>query len=706
MKKVININFKGRVIPIEEAAFETLQQYIESLRRFFAHEESRDEIINDIEDRIAELFNEELKKGATCITEDTVNGIIESMGRVEDFEAAEHEGKQATTGKAPEGTANTEEAEPRGSISRNGNDKILGGVCSGLAHYLRIDPSVLRIIFAVVTLGGFGLGVLIYVILWIVLPEKMLQPNIKKRLFRDPDHKVIGGVAAGIATYFNIAVWIPRLIFLLPVALGVFGDALFDFHIGRVIFTGGLGGTMFITYIVLWVVLPLAKTGVDKLQMRGEKIDIKSIRNTVKEELGSFKDKAGHVTDDIKTGAERMGAEVKEGAERMVSQATPVAQRVGSGLGQAIGILFKAFFLFIGGIVAFALLIALFGVTFAGMVAFPLKDFFFEPGLQNLSVWGTLIFFLFVPVVGILIWVVRKIVGAKSNPYLGYIFGSLWLLGWVSLMILIGSIAKNFRYEAVDDKAIELTAPIREHLLVKVNEPVLRYSGTYWWMDSNEEGWDINEDTLKYANIKVRIEKSSDSAYHVHAIRYSFGQNRKDAEAKAQKIQYHISSTENTVNLGSSIAIDKASKFRGQKVLVVIKVPVGKKIRFDASVEERLHPFNIRIRERSAWNKRYGTEYDFDFDSYFEYKPDVDYIMTPEGLTELDAAGKPVKPDTPSPKEEEENLRTPEREQYRYRGPQQDSQDRPEKTNKRQPVADAEVGEGYKLFIINAGELL
>ncbi|HMH22069.1 MAG TPA: hypothetical protein VK563_09845, partial [Puia sp.] len=64
MKKIININFHGRVVPIEETAYEILQEYIESLRKYFANEEGRDEIINDIENRFAELFSEFLKKGA------------------------------------------------------------------------------------------------------------------------------------------------------------------------------------------------------------------------------------------------------------------------------------------------------------------------------------------------------------------------------------------------------------------------------------------------------------------------------------------------------------------------------------------------------------------------------------------------------------------------------------------------------------------
>src|SRR5204863_5313364 len=86
MKKIININFQGRVIPIEESAYDTLKQYVDSLRKYFANEEGRDEIINDIESRIAELFSERLKRGTACITDDDINAVISSMGRPQDFE--------------------------------------------------------------------------------------------------------------------------------------------------------------------------------------------------------------------------------------------------------------------------------------------------------------------------------------------------------------------------------------------------------------------------------------------------------------------------------------------------------------------------------------------------------------------------------------------------------------------------------------------
>ena len=89
MKKVININFQGRVVPIEETAFELLKQYTDSLRVYFANEEGRDEIINDIESRIGELFQERITKGSTCITDDDVNAIINNMGRPKDFADAD-----------------------------------------------------------------------------------------------------------------------------------------------------------------------------------------------------------------------------------------------------------------------------------------------------------------------------------------------------------------------------------------------------------------------------------------------------------------------------------------------------------------------------------------------------------------------------------------------------------------------------------------
>ena len=170
MNKVININFQGRVVPIEEPAYEELKKYVESLRQYFANEEGREEIINDIENRIAELFNEQLKiSGTSFISEAHVQAIIASMGRPEQFEepafAGTAESEKPEPGAAPYGKKH--EGTAKRSLYRNANDKILGGVCSGLAAYPKIDTTIIRVLFAMLAVGSFGFGLLLYAILWL-----------------------------------------------------------------------------------------------------------------------------------------------------------------------------------------------------------------------------------------------------------------------------------------------------------------------------------------------------------------------------------------------------------------------------------------------------------------------------------------------------------------------------------------------------------
>ena len=373
MKKVININFQGRIIPIEESAYEELKVYTDSLRRYFAREEGRDEIINDIENRIAELFSERLKKdSAGCVTDADVNEIIASIGRPEDFDdmgaekATSTEGSQQSTAQAT--------TEARGSLFRNESDKILGGVCSGLAYYLRIDPTVVRILFALITFGGFGLGFLLYIVLWIVLPARGLQHNIRRRLYRNPDDKVIGGVCGGIASYFNMPVWIPRLVFALPffisILTNIIGNSWGGFDPFPDIVFGSFGGTLVVTYIILWIVVPFATTASQKLEMRGEKVDLESIKLSVQDELQSVKGRGEKTAEEIKVKVEKWGEEVKERGQALAAEA-----RQGSGIGHAIGVLFKAFFLFVAGIIVFALFVALMALIFSGIGIFPLKEF-------------------------------------------------------------------------------------------------------------------------------------------------------------------------------------------------------------------------------------------------------------------------------------------------------------------------------------------
>lgn len=646
MKKVININFKGRVIPIEETAFEQLQKYTESLRRYFANEEGRDEIINDIEDRIAELFDEELKKGATCITDASVTNITASMGSVEDFEQMDNEGTTTSNGhsntsssSAASSSAYTTADEPRGSLSRNGNDKILGGVCSGLANYLKIDPTIVRILFALISFGGFGTGVLIYIIMWIVLPIKDLKTNIRKRLFRNPDEKIIGGVASGLANYFNIPVWVPRVIFCLPLILGIissiFHNAWYNFDFEPDFVFGGFGGTLFVIYIILWIVLPLASSATDKLQMRGEKIDVNSIKNAVQEELGgsTIKERATQMGEEIKEGAQRVSAEISSKSKAFAVEAGPIARSTGAGIGHAIGVLFKAFFLFIAGVIAFALLMALIGVIIAGVATFPLKGFFLEGTWQHVAAWGTLLLFFLVPVIALLTWVIRKIIGSKSrNPYLGYSFGALWMIGLVCLIILISSFGNNFRVSAHESQTVDIVQPAAGKIIVKVPSTKVKIYGPGFRFD---DVFTMDGDSMYINNIRLRIVKSSDSLFHVNYDKRSSGQTKQKAESNVRSIQYNLQFKDSLLTLDRGFTVSEHSKFRNQRVAVTIEVPVGKRIFIDKSVD-RLEWHNVTFNGPRNGN----WEWDDDWDSRGWNDTNVEYVMTEDGLERVDGKDK------------------------------------------------------------------
>src|SRR4030095_3387292 len=307
MKKIININLSGRVVPIEDSAYEKLQEYIESLRRYFAKEEGRDEIINDIESRIAELMSEKVRKGSDSITDADVNEIANSMGRPEDFEGEEIKEQSyasaSATGSSQQSIQAQAPPKDKRRLYRDTSDKFIGGVCSGVAAYLNVDPAIVRVLFAIIILGTWFFGLLAYVIMWIVLPAKEVEGYTGKRLFRNPEGKILGGVCSGLGAYFNKSTAGIRLIFLAPILLNILVSALDGFG-GRSNFIffpnilfGSLTSTFIIGYIILWIVLPVARSSYDKMEMRGEKVDVNAIKQNVQE-------RAKEMGEDIKSAAQ------------------------------------------------------------------------------------------------------------------------------------------------------------------------------------------------------------------------------------------------------------------------------------------------------------------------------------------------------------------------------------------------------------------
>jgi len=666
MKKILNINLSGRVIPIEDSAYENLQAYIESLRKYFANEEGRDEIINDIESRIAELMSEKVRKGASCITDADVEEISISMGRPQDFEAEELQEQKATAAFASAAASSqsfsssepksesqsyapnfTRPASEKKRLYRDSSDKFIGGVCSGLANYMNIDPAIVRILFAIITFGGFGLGILLYIIMWIVLPPKDLDVYGGKRLFRNPDVKVIGGVAGGLSAYFDIDAWKIRLIFLAPMILSaIFGTFLDGPGFEWDVLSGSLTGTFILAYIILWAVLPEARSPYEKMEMRGEKVDVNTIKQTVQEGMGTMKDKVKDWSGEVKEAAQRMGDKAKEFSntrgKAFVSEVREASMPVRSGLGHAIGVIFKAFFLFIAGSIAFALFVALISLIFSGAAWWPINNYLWTSNSQQVYAWGTIILFLGVPLIGFLIWIIRRIIGVRSrNSYLGWIFGGLWVLGWVSVAMLGSSISRDFSDSYTHEDRLSMNAqPVNGRMLVTVSEPELVFNSSFWWTEGDWDGWNVTSDTMRLSWVRFTVDKSTDADYHVIVNKVSQGRNGGEARRRAEKIQYKYSYKDSILDLGSGFAIDKDSKYRGQRIEIRIEIPVGKRIRFDETVRYKLNPMNVKIRRGNNWR---NNDVDFEFNNYrnFPWRSNVDYIMGENGELK-NADGTPV----------------------------------------------------------------
>jgi phage shock protein PspC (stress-responsive transcriptional regulator) len=158
MKKTFSVNLGNRVYNIDDDAYQRLKEYLDRIEGYFSDDKEREDIISDIELRISELFTERLGSIKQVITMHDVDEIIVIMGDPREISGAKE--RPYTNYERRSGTHR---------IYRDPDDRMIGGVCGGLGAYLGIDPVIVRIIFILFLI--FGIGLLVYIILWIVVPE-------------------------------------------------------------------------------------------------------------------------------------------------------------------------------------------------------------------------------------------------------------------------------------------------------------------------------------------------------------------------------------------------------------------------------------------------------------------------------------------------------------------------------------------------------
>jgi len=162
MKKTLTVNISGSVFHIDEDAYNVLNDYLQSIKKHFSRTEGREEIISDFEARIAEMLHEQVNNGKQVITIEDIGKVMDVIGQPSEFDGdqLDQDGKKTEkNGKASK------------RLYRDPDNTIIAGVCSGLGSYFHSDPVWFRLAFVLAIIFGFGTGFIVYIILWIVVPE-------------------------------------------------------------------------------------------------------------------------------------------------------------------------------------------------------------------------------------------------------------------------------------------------------------------------------------------------------------------------------------------------------------------------------------------------------------------------------------------------------------------------------------------------------
>lgn len=480
MKKTVRINISGLVFTIDEDAFEKLQQYLNSITKKFIKTDEGNEIISDVEARIAELFQERIGDRKEVVNISDVEHVIEIMGMPEDFEEDDDE-------------STSETSEPYNSKKTN------------------------------------------------------------RRIFRDREKGIISGLAAGIAQYFGIDPIIVRVIFVLM--------ALFY-------------GTSILIYILLWIIVPEAKTRSQKLQMLGKDINLSNIETSIKNELSNVKSnfdkwqKSGSYNK-IKTNFFDI---LKSGANVFVIIAKVILIIIGV-------------FIFISGI---GILGTLTGVYFFNDsvlsplgwsdISFSLYEFtsLFTDNFNAKVAIITSFLVIVIPVLAIIYLGLKFIFRFKTRKrFVGVFSGALWL---VSLIVLIGSAAKiGFGMRAEEE--VHQSYKLREATTDTLYLNIFKQDANNW---NNKERFgnvyiDFDDKNLKLNGRPwLNIRRNDKSVVEISITKNANGINEEEALQLAKNIDYSWQQDDSVLFFSRYFNITGDKKVRDQRLDIELKIPVGK----------------------------------------------------------------------------------------------------------------------------------
>lgn len=485
MNKTVNINLANTLFHIDEDAFNKMRRYLESVKRSFANTPGSDEILADIEARIAELFYEKLENERQVITQKQVDEVIAIMGQPEDYmvdeDIFEDEPKSKTTGP-------TQRVK---KLYRDTEQKYVAGVSSGLAHYLGIDPLWIRILWVFLTIGSGGGFILLYGLLWILIPE--------------------------------------------------------------------------------------ATTTAQKLDMRGEAVNISNIERKVKEGFDDVADRVKSVD------YEKVGNTVKKGGKTFFDTLGDIIMFLFGIFGKFIGILL----IIIGASTLIGLFVGLLSVGILDMVHVPGIDFYNVVNSSNLPIWlvsllaffaiGIPFFFLLYLGLKILVNNLKSIGNIAKFSLLG-----LWLIS-IILLIVFGireAAAHAYSGSSTSEKELYIENPM-DTLNISLatfdydRDRKMHMGNMIITHDENGDKILVSED------VRFRIRKSTDSIFRIEIRKEANGPSFAQAKETAESINYDYTLAGNNLKLNNYLQISGDSKFNDQEIRVNLFVPVGTVLTYD-----------------------------------------------------------------------------------------------------------------------------
>lgn len=601
MKKTISINIGGIIFHIEEDGYEKLKGYLASIQKYFSSFADSKEILSDIEGRIAERFlNKQKVENKQVISLSDVDELIAAMGTVADFEAIEQaediladplETASAQTSALKQETHSahsapkTEPVRPGGpkKLYRDLRRKLLGGVAAGLAHYFTVDAIWVRLAFLFAVIGlpaGSGMldmnaeevfgpisgfMVLVYIAMWVAFPgSTTLEEDAHiKKFYRDPDRKVVGGVAAGVASYFGVDLGVVRFLWVLSILLF---------------------GTGFLIYIVLWVIAPNANTLTEKMEMQGEPITLSNIESNIKQSLNL----------DERGGEEHIATKILLFPFRAIGLVVAALGKLLKGLGPIVRVLIGAFLIGMSALGLLGIVIAAgiaLGLTSAGVFDdLPIPMLIYKELPEILILSGILV--AAIPLVTFLLLGLTLISNKKI------VGGSVWLtlLGlWI--VGIIGATIGGVNYQRNFAKRGEVT----ETAYYAVPRGTLTLDYTYVY---DEENIDVDVQLAGFnAADSIKLEKT------LHAR----GRSREDAEKNAREIKYDPQFRDSVFVLTEGPTLSSRSRFRDQQIDLTVSVPYDKPFMMKRDFynqlndwdvnQQNIKKYDLREADDITWNK-------------------------------------------------------------------------------------------------------